>query len=118
MEPALRTGSDGSSKAIKAARAIVVGFHFPWDSDAAWQLLQHYNARYKPSWDLKDPTQRDHLRRMLREAHDFAEANGHARATFTAMGSGATSPGRPAVPPGDPGTGYWMATDGHAKHRL
>ena len=79
MEAARRTHSDGSSKAILAARAIVVGFDLPWDSAEAWQLLQHYNARCKPPWDLDDEAEAQDLRRKLREAHDHAEANGHVR---------------------------------------
>jgi hypothetical protein len=79
MEAAVRTHSDGSSKAILAARAIVVGFDLPWDSEEAWQLLQHYNARCKPPWDLEDKAEAQDLRRKLREAHDYAEANRQAR---------------------------------------
>lgn len=79
MEPALRKTSDGSSKALLAARVIVVGFNVPWDSDAAWQLLQHYNARCTPPWNLADKFQCQDLRRKLKESHDYAEANGHAR---------------------------------------
>jgi hypothetical protein len=79
MEPAVRTTSDGSRKALLAARAIVVGFNVPWDSDAAWQLLQHYNDRGKPPWNLADKFQCQDLRRKLKEAHDYAENYGHPR---------------------------------------
>jgi hypothetical protein len=79
MEPAVRTNSDGSSKGILAAQAIVVGFDISWDSEAAWTLLQHYNARCKPPWNLADKDQCQDLRRKLREAHDYAASNGHIR---------------------------------------
>ena len=77
MELAVRTNSDGSSKVILAARAIVVGFNVPWNSDAAWTLLKHYNARCKPPWNLADKAQCQDLRRRLKEAHDYADAHSH-----------------------------------------
>jgi hypothetical protein len=107
MEPAARTSSDGSSKAILAARAIVVGFDVPWDSEAAWQLLQHYNARCKPPWNLADKSQSDDLRRKLREVHDYAAA----AAICVVNGNGITSPWKARSSPGRSriGTG-WPAT--------
>ena len=40
---AVKTASDGSSKALLVARAIVVGFNIKWDSDEAWALLKRWN---------------------------------------------------------------------------
>ena len=79
MDVAVRTHSDGSSKAILAAHAIVVGFDVPWDSEEGWKLLQHYNTRCKPPWNLDDKAQCQDLRRKFQEVHDYAEANGDAR---------------------------------------
>ncbi len=78
MAPAIQ-GKDGSTAAIKAARAIVVGFDIPWNSDDAWTLFQHYNARCVPPWNLADGHECQDLRRKLQEAHGYALANGHDR---------------------------------------
>ena len=69
MTPAVRTNSDGSSKAILAAHAIVVGFDIAYDSEEAWALLKRYNARCRPPWK---PHEYDDLRRKLAETDAWA----------------------------------------------
>jgi hypothetical protein len=74
MEPAVQ-GKTGSLAALKAARAIVVGFNVPWDSQEAWELLKRFNTRCQPPWNLDDSVECHDLRRKLQETHDYAIAH-------------------------------------------
>lgn len=74
-------GSSGRSlAALAAARAIVVDFDFAFDSEPAWQLLQHYNKmRCRPPWR---PDEYDDLRRKLAESDKWATEHRVDRGTL------------------------------------
>lgn len=71
--PLAISGQHGHDATLSAANAIVVGFDFSHDSDAAWQLMQEFNQRCDPPWSDKD------LRRKLSEADRLACENNITR---------------------------------------
>lgn len=87
MPPAVQ-GRNGSLAALKAARRIVVAYDVPWDSPEAWSLLQHYNARCQPPWNLQDADECQDLRRKLKEVDEYAAGRNQDRGYLRRRGTG------------------------------